>query len=232
MQIFFCTGEETESQKFCNWSNIIESGPRPQLPKAAHAHILMCPGSLATGNIWRWFSLGPSSSLPPVCFLLQPPPGVWLGLSCCCRVGNNFLSCWLLPCSYRNSSLRELGMVMGLGEVTLSFLLSLIKNSLCWGLQDNYLHAPCPPAPIPTCHGFFGKKPLTWSSVGGHYSGWASVDRKEGKQDKAEEKLQSDAGLTSLTWTLVGVRTQVVCARQNDQAFYLNHDELFHVRGT
>lgn len=82
-------------------------------------------------------------------------------------------------------------MVVGLEEVTLSFLLSLIKYSPCCG--------PCLPAHIPTCHGFFGKKPLTWSWVGGHYSGWASVDRKEGKQDEAEEKLQSDAGPTSLT---------------------------------
>lgn len=31
---------------------------------------------------------------------------------------------------------------------------------------------------------------------------------------------------------LWGSEFGVACARQNDQAFYLNHDELFRVRGT
>ena len=30
---------------------------------------------------------------------------------------------------------------------------------------------------------------------------------------------------------LSGSEPRVVCARQNDQAFYLNCDELFHIRG-
>ena len=149
MQIFFVPVRELSHRSFVTGQTSQSQDPdRSSLRQLTHsssgapAPFLLEP----SGVVLSWAVFVPSSCL------LSSPASSWglAGLSCCCRVGNNFLSCWLLPCSYRNSSLRELWMVVGLEEVTLSFLLSLIKYSPCWGLQDNHLCAPCLPAHIPT----------------------------------------------------------------------------------
>ena len=153
---------------------------------------------------------------PPVCFLLQLPPGVWLGLSCCCRVSNNFLRWWLLPCSYRNNSLKELGLAGGEGRVrmvTLSFLLSLLSNTqLVKGSKTTTSMRPPTPhqAPVPMCHGLGSSGSSLWHGAewAGHLCRIGPCGQERRKAGWGRGEVTEQWGLTRLTRTHGALRTQ------------------------
>lgn len=170
-----------------------------------------------------WFSLGPSSSLPPVCFLLQPPPGVWLDSAAASGLATTSLATDCCPVPIGTVLWESCEWWWGWRRLHCHFC--------CHSSNTHRVVAPVCQPTSPHVMGSLGRS--LW-----HGAGWEDIIQdgplwtgRKGSRMRRRRSCRVMPARQALPEPLWGSEPRVVCARQNDQAFYLNRDELFHVRG-